>query len=154
MTESGSGMLSPVIMGTAIQADLAAVGIRAKIETYEWNTFLGKIIPGMEGKAQIAELSFMTQDPDMHPFLALKTGAPVNSGYYSNKEVDALIDEGREVADPRSARRSTRRCRRSSSRTPLGLHRQLEAERGRCRCGEGLQPAAFLPDAVLYGHKE
>jgi len=100
VTESGSGMLSPVIMGTAIQADLAAVGIRAKIETYEWNTFLGKVIPGMEGKAQIAELSFMTQDPDMHPFLALKTGAPVNSGYYSNKDVDALIDEGRSIADP------------------------------------------------------
>ena len=100
VTESGSGMLSPVIMGTAIQADLAAVGIRAKIETYEWNTFLGKIIPGMEGKAQIAELSFMTQDPDMHPFLALKTGAPVNSGYYSNPEVDALIEQGRSAADP------------------------------------------------------
>jgi peptide/nickel transport system substrate-binding protein len=100
VTESGSGMLSPVIMGTAIQADLAAVGIRAKIETYEWNTFLGKVIPGMEGKAQIAELSFMTQDPDMHPFLALRTGAPVNSGYYSNKDVDALIDEGRSIADP------------------------------------------------------
>jgi peptide/nickel transport system substrate-binding protein len=100
VTESGSGMLSPVIMGTAIQADLAAVGIRAKIETYEWNTFLGKIIPGMEGKANIAELSFMTQDPDMHPFLALKTGAPVNSGYYSNPEVDKLIDQGREAADP------------------------------------------------------
>ena len=100
VTESGSGMLSPVIMGTAIQADLAAVGIRAKIETYEWNTFLGKIIPGMEGKAKIAELSFMTQDPDMHPFLALKTGAPVNSGYYSNPEVDALIDQGRAATDP------------------------------------------------------
>ena len=100
VTESGSGMLSPILMGTAIQADLQAVGIRAKIETYEWNTFLGKIIPGMEGKAQIAELSFMTQDPDMHPFLALRTGAPVNSGYYSNKDVDALIDQGRAIADP------------------------------------------------------
>jgi peptide/nickel transport system substrate-binding protein len=100
VTESGSGMLSPVIMGTAIQADLAAVGIRAKIETYEWNTFLGKILPGMAGKANLAELSFMSQDPDMHPFLALKTGAPVNAGYYSNPEVDALIDEGRAAADP------------------------------------------------------
>jgi peptide/nickel transport system substrate-binding protein len=98
--ESGSGMLSPVIMGTAIQADLAAVGIRAKIETYEWNTFLGKILPGMEGKANLAELSFMSQDPDMHPFLALKTGAPVNAGYYSNPDVDALIEQGRTAIDP------------------------------------------------------
>ena len=103
VTESGSGMLSPILMGTAIQADLAAVGIRAKIETYEWNTFLGKIIPGMEGKAQVAELSFMTQDPDMHPFLALRTGAPVNSGRYSNPKVDALIDAAR--AEPDIAKR-------------------------------------------------
>ncbi len=103
VTESGSGMLSPILMGTAIQADLAAVGIRAKIETYEWNTFLGKIIPGMEGKAQVAELSFMTQDPDMHPFLALRTGAPVNSGRYSNPKVDALIDAAR--TEPDTAKR-------------------------------------------------
>jgi peptide/nickel transport system substrate-binding protein len=100
VTESGSGMLSPVLMGTAIQADLAAVGIRSKVETYEWNTFLGKIIPSMEGKAEIAELSFMSQDPDMHPFLALRTGAPVNSGGYSNAKVDALIDQGRGEPDP------------------------------------------------------
>ena len=100
VTESGSGMLSPVIMGTAIQADLAAVGIRARIETYEWNTFLGKLLPGMEGKANLAELSFMSQDPDMHPFLALKTGAPVNAGYYSNLEIDRLIDQGRATPDP------------------------------------------------------
>lgn len=100
VTESGSGMLSPVLMGTAIQADLAAVGIRCKIETYEWNTFLGKIIPAMPKDVAIAELSFMTQDPDMHPFLALRTGAPVNSGGFSDPKVDALIDEGRREADP------------------------------------------------------
>ena len=74
VTESGSGMLSPQLMGTAIQADLEAVGIRAKIETYEWNTFLGKIIPAMPADVGVAELSFMTQDPDMHPALALAHG--------------------------------------------------------------------------------
>ncbi|HEY1779152.1 MAG TPA: ABC transporter substrate-binding protein [Roseiarcus sp.] len=96
VTESGSGMLSPVLMGTAIQADLAAVGIRAKIETYEWNTFLGKIIPALPADVAVAELSFMTQDPDMHPALALRTGGAVNSGGYSNPKVDALIDQGRQ----------------------------------------------------------
>ena len=100
VTQSGSGMLSPVLMGTAIQADLAAVGIRCKIETYEWNTFLGKIIPAMPKDVAVAELSFMTQDPDMHPFLALRTGAPVNSGGFSDPKVDALIDQGRTETDP------------------------------------------------------
>ena len=100
VTESGSGMLSPILMGTEIQADLAAVGIRCKIETYEWNTFLAKIIPSLPPDVGVAELSFMTQDPDMHPFLALRTGAPVNSGGFSDPKVDALIDQGRAESDP------------------------------------------------------
>ena len=100
VTESGSGMLSPVLMGTAIQADLAAVGIRCKIETYEWNTFLGKIIPSLPKDVALAELSFMTQDPDMHPALALRTGSAVNCGSFSDPKVDALIDQGRAETDP------------------------------------------------------
>ena len=98
--ESGSGMLSPVIMGAAIQADLAAVGIRARIETHEWNTFLGRILPAMQGQANIAELSFMSPDPDMHPSLALRTRGAVNAGGYSNSEVDDLIDAARTENDP------------------------------------------------------
>ena len=46
-------MLDPVAMGTAIQADLKAVGLGVKIETYEWNTFLGEVNPGLEGKADM-----------------------------------------------------------------------------------------------------
>ena len=47
-------MLDPVPMGTAIQADLKAIGLNVKIKTYEWNTFLGKVNPGLEGKADMA----------------------------------------------------------------------------------------------------
>ncbi len=99
VTQNGSGMLSPQIMGTAIQADLAAVGIRAKIQTYEWNTYLGTILPDMKD-ADIAELSFMTADPDTHPTLALRTGSGVNPGHYSNPEVDKLLDAARAESDP------------------------------------------------------
>ena len=98
VTQNGSGMLSPSLMASAIQADLAAVGIRAKIESYEWNTYLGRLNGGMHDY-DLAEMSFMTTDPDMHPSLALRTGAAVNSGYYSNPEVDALIDAGRTETD-------------------------------------------------------
>ncbi|MEM9524663.1 MAG: ABC transporter substrate-binding protein, partial [Pseudomonadota bacterium] len=72
VTEGGSGMLDPVPMGTAIQADLAAVGLDVKIETYEWNTFLGEVNPGLEGKADMAQMAWMTNDPDTLPFLALR----------------------------------------------------------------------------------
>ncbi len=104
VTEGGSGMLDPVAMGTAIQADLQAVGMNVKIETYEWNTFLGEVNPGLEGKADMAEMAWMTNDPDTLPYLALRTEAwpdkgGFNSGYYSNPEVDRLLEAARASTD-------------------------------------------------------
>lgn len=106
VTEGGSGMLDPITMGTAIQADLAKVGLNVKIETYEWNTFLGKVNPGLAGKADMAEMAWMTNDPDTLPFLTLRTqawpaesGGGFNSGYYSNPEVDKLLDDARRETD-------------------------------------------------------
>ncbi|TCM87141.1 ABC transporter substrate-binding protein [Rhodovulum steppense] len=104
VTEGGSGMLDPIAMGTAIQADLATVGFNVKIETYEWNTFLGKVNPGLEGKADLAEMAWMTNDPDTLPFLALRTDAwpdkgGFNSGYYSNPRVDDLLEAARASTD-------------------------------------------------------
>jgi peptide/nickel transport system substrate-binding protein len=104
VTEGGSGMLDPIAMGTAIQADLKAVGMNVKIETYEWNTFLGKVNPGLEGKADMAEMAWMTNDPDTLPFLALRTEAwpdkgGFNSGYYSNPKVDELLEAARKSTD-------------------------------------------------------
>lgn len=104
VTEGGSGMLDPIPMGTAIQADLNAVGFDTTIETYEWNTFLGEVNPGLEGKADMAEMAWMTNDPDTLPFLALRTEAwpdagGFNSGYYSNPEVDRLLEEARVATD-------------------------------------------------------
>ncbi|MEQ8396115.1 ABC transporter substrate-binding protein [Thalassobaculum sp.] len=117
VTEGGSGMLDPVAMGAAIQADLAKVGLKVKIETYEWNTFLGKVNPGLEGKADMAEMAWMTNDPDTLPYLALRTGAfpdkgGFNSGYYSNPKVDGLLEQ---------ARRETDQTKRAA------LYRQMQA---------------------------
>ena len=104
VTEGGSGMLDPVAMGTAMQADLEAVGFDVTIETYEWNTFLGEVNPGLEGKADMAQMAWMTNDPDTLPFLALRTAAwpdqgGFNSGYYSNPEVDTLLEAARVATD-------------------------------------------------------
>ncbi len=104
VTEGGSGMLDPVPMATAIQADLAKVGLDVAIETYEWNTFLGQVNPGLEGKADMAEMAWMTNDPDTLPYLALRTEAwpdkgGFNSGYYSNPEVDRLLEAARSATD-------------------------------------------------------
>ncbi len=104
VTEGGSGMLDPIAMGTAIQADLNEVGLNVSIETYEWNTFLGVVNPGLEGKADMAEMAWMTNSPDTLPYLALRTEAwpdkgGFNSGYYSNPEVDDLLQKARTSTD-------------------------------------------------------
>ncbi|WP_181704968.1 ABC transporter substrate-binding protein [Chthonobacter rhizosphaerae] len=105
VAEGGSGMLDPVAMGTAIQADLAEVGLNVSIETYEWNTYLATVNPGLEGKGDMAEMAWMTNDPDTLPYLTLRTEAlpdkgGFNSGYYSNPEVDRLLEDARRTTDP------------------------------------------------------
>ncbi|MCD1642788.1 ABC transporter substrate-binding protein [Aurantimonas coralicida] len=105
VAEGGSGMLAPVAMAEAIQADLKAVGLNARIETYEWNTFLSNVNPGLAGKADMAEMAWMTNDPDTLPFLALRSDAMpetggFNAGYYANAEVDRLLAEARRTTDP------------------------------------------------------
>lgn len=104
VTEGGSGMLDPIPMGTAIQADLEAVGFDVTIETYEWNTFLANVNPGLKGKADMAEMAWMTSDPDTLPFLTLRTAAfpeegGFNSSYYSNPDVDEMLDQARMETD-------------------------------------------------------
>ena len=102
-------MLGPIPMETAIQADLAKVDLKAKIETYKWNTFLGKVNLGLEGKANMVEMAWMTNDADILPYLALRTRAfsdkgGLNSGYYSNPEVNRLL----EAPPPRSTGQAVR----------------------------------------------
>jgi peptide/nickel transport system substrate-binding protein len=102
-------MLAPVPMGTAIQADLAKVGLKAEIRTFEWNAYLAEVNQGLAGKAGLAEMAWMTNDPDTLPYLTLRSDAVpekggFNSGYYSNPEVDRLLDQ---------ARRSTERNERA-----------------------------------------
>jgi len=52
--ESGSGMQSPVEMATVIQANLTAVGVKAKIQTMEWGAYLKKYLDGPD----MAEMSW------------------------------------------------------------------------------------------------
>lgn len=104
VTEGGSGMLDPVPMATAIQADLKAVGLNVTLQTWEWNTYLAKVNAGLTPHTQMAEMAWMTNDPDTLPFLTLRRDAwpdkgGFNSGYYSNPEVDKLLDEARSSSD-------------------------------------------------------
>ncbi len=147
-------MLDPVAMGAAIQADLAKVGLKVKIETYEWNTFLGKVNPGLEGKADMAEMSWMTNDPDTLPYLALRSEATpdkggFNSGYYSNPKVDELLEAARRETDKEERAKLYKQMQAIvHDDAPMGLHRQLEAECGHHRRRRGVSAGAFLLPAA------
>jgi len=114
ITQGGSGMLEPVAMAAAIQADLAEVGLEAEIRSFEWNTYLARVNQGLEGRADMAEMAWMTNDPDTLPYLALRSGVfpekgGFNSGYYANDEVDRLIEQARRTTDREERARLYRR---------------------------------------------
>jgi len=98
--ESGSGIQSPVEMGTVIQANLAAVGVRAKIQTMEWGAYLKKYLDGPD----MAEMSWNPSigDPDHMMYMLLSSDRfppAFNAGFYQNQRVDELLRKGRTTID-------------------------------------------------------
>jgi peptide/nickel transport system substrate-binding protein len=98
--ESGSGMQSPVEMATVIQANLAAVGVRARIQTMEWGAYLKKYLDGPD----MAEMSWNPSigDPDHMMYMLLSSDRfppAFNAGFYQNARVDDLLRRGRTTLD-------------------------------------------------------
>jgi len=102
--ESGSGMQSPKTMAQAIQADLAAVGIKASIQTYEWGAYLNLYGKGL-AQADMGAMSFMLDPGDPAPMLSLVIDGHAispngfNSGYYQNVKVDRLLQQASQTVD-------------------------------------------------------
>jgi peptide/nickel transport system substrate-binding protein len=120
--DDGSGMLAPLEMATAIQADLRRVGFEVVVETYEWQTYLTRVNAGLSDDVGMAEMAWMTNDPDTLPYLALRSAAlppkGFNSGYYQNAEVDRLLE---------TARRSVSRDERARLYREVGRLVQADA---------------------------
>src|SRR5499425_544616 len=101
--ESGSGMQSPVEMATVIQANLAQVGVRAKIQTMEWGAYLRKYLE----QPDMAEMSWNPSigDPDHMMYMLLSSDRfppAFNAGYYQNDRVDDLLRRGRTTIDEKA----------------------------------------------------
>lgn len=102
----GSGQLIPVPMAEWIQRDLAKIGIKVRLDTYEWNTYLGKWVGGMEPGIGFNQMSWGFSTPYFLYIIAhSKYAAPVglNSGRYNNKAVDDLMDKATQELDPKKA---------------------------------------------------
>ena len=99
--ESGSGMQSPKTMAQAIQADLAAVGVQASIQTFEWGAYLNKYGKGFGQEADMGAMSFMLDPGDPAPMLSLVIDGKggFRGGAYANPEVDKLLAEASRIVD-------------------------------------------------------
>jgi peptide/nickel transport system substrate-binding protein len=101
--ESGSGMQSPVEMATVIQANLAQVGVRAKIQTMEWGAYLKKYLEAPD----MAEMSWNPSigDPDHMMYMLLSSDRfppAFNAGFYQNDKVDDLLRKGRTTIEDKA----------------------------------------------------
>lgn len=86
-----------VSSATIIQAQLAEVGIEAEIKVLEWGAYL-------EGLKKKEHDMFIlgwaaTVDPEFALSINLQTGMPLNYTFFSNPELDALLDRGRAIPD-------------------------------------------------------
>jgi peptide/nickel transport system substrate-binding protein len=148
----GSGMLAPLAMATAIQGDLARVGIQTEIQSYEWNAYLARVNNGLDGESDMAAMAWMTNDPDTLPYLALRCEATpeqggFNSGHYCNPRVDALIEQARRETDRAARGRLYRALSRLVSEgapwVVIGSWRQNLVARAEIT-GLRLEPSFFL----------
>src|SRR5262245_66046630 len=94
-------MQSPKTMAQAIQADLAAVGVTASIQTFEWGAYLNKYGKGFGQDADMGAMSFMLDPGDPAPMLSLVIDS--KGGFrrapYSNPAVDELLDDATRTTD-------------------------------------------------------
>ena len=95
-------MQLPVEMATEIQANLAAVGIDAKIEITEFNTWMDRI---RTPEVQLAEMSWNVSpavEDDILSNVFSEPGLPpegFNTSWYANDQVLALLKEAGSIAD-------------------------------------------------------
>ncbi len=110
ISASGSGQMLPLQMNEYMQQNLKAVGIEVDFEVVEWQALLdlwraGGKSPQVKG-AHGVNISYTTQDPSsaftrlMRSDLAAPVG--VNFGYYSDPEMDKLLNEAQVTFEPKA----------------------------------------------------
>lgn len=86
------------VIGEAVQADFAAVGINMELEGYEWGTMLEK---AKAGEFAFFRLGWQADYPTMDNFLypLFYSESYDNYAAYSNPEVDQMLLEARSILD-------------------------------------------------------
>lgn len=88
-----------------LQAQLARVGIRLELRSYEWGTFYGDVTAG---NFQLTLMRWVgASEPDFFYEIFHSSQTPPggrNRGRYDNPEMDALVEAGRVELDPQKRR--------------------------------------------------
>lgn len=91
---------SAVENGRVIANQLEALGLKIKLQSFEWGTYYGDI---QKGNFQIATMRWVgTIDPDLYRLAFHTKEIPPegrNRGHYSNQRLDRLLDEGLSIED-------------------------------------------------------
>ena len=150
---AGSGQILPVQMAEWIQRDLAKVGIRASIETFEWNTYVGIWVNGLQPGQGINQISWGTNSDFwlVHPLAA---DSPVNSGAINDPVIEDLLERMQRARGPRDPHRA--RARGAPARARAGAqraHRQRPPAVRNDQAGQGVRPRGGL-DGGLQGGLE
>lgn len=81
-------------IATLVQSDLRKIGIEVNIEMYEWTVFIRKVVQEQDFDAMVLGWS-LGYDYDQYQLWHSSQGAPgmLNTGGYSNPEVDRLLED-------------------------------------------------------------
>jgi peptide/nickel transport system substrate-binding protein len=97
---SGSGNMIPGPMNTALQADLAKVGVKVELKPIEWASMLTDYFAGkIPDDANAINISLSFQQEGFWS-MWFASDSTINAGKYSNPEVDALLTQAKTVLDP------------------------------------------------------
>jgi peptide/nickel transport system substrate-binding protein len=105
---SGSGMVAPKEIATAMQADLAKVGVNVQIETMEWISYIAAVASGLDdinGKQfGMCQMSWMNPvaDPGLYvEYVSAGQGDALglNLSYYDNPDYNKLLADARLITD-------------------------------------------------------
>jgi len=134
----------------AVAADLADVGIAISIESWEWGTFFADIARGNYDLYSLAWIGI--RDPDLMRVVfhsGLTPPAGNNRGFFANRRIDRLTDDGRTEADPVRRRSISSRVQKAAARqlpyVPMWWPRNVVVSSKRL---EGFTPR---PDGDLSG---
>lgn len=88
-------------MGELMQSDLAKVGIKVKLVTYDWPTYLAK---SSKGEHKMLQMGWTTDNGDPDNFLGTllscaSVPAGANMSFWCNKKYDEIINKAKQMTD-------------------------------------------------------